>query len=68
MSLGEGARLAESDKLRGADNYIQWADEVQNILMSKGLEDYIEASCIKPEEVDTTNPILYTSQQAEIKA
>ena len=66
MGSGEGLRLAKSDKLRGTENYIQWADEVKNILMSKGLEEYIIPSFKKPLEVETTDKALYTVRQNEI--
>jgi hypothetical protein len=35
-------RLVERDKLRGAGNYHQWADEIDNTLRSKELKSYIQ--------------------------
>ena len=73
-STTEGeSRLLASERLRGADNYHSWKSRVYNILEGKGLEDFIEPTCIKPEpiEAQSTSPQDLASSAArlaEIKA
>ena len=50
MGSDSETRLAEQDRLRGAENYHQWADEIDNILVSKGLETFIDPKNTRPEE------------------
>ena len=40
-----------TDRLRGAENYHQWADEIDNILVSKGLRAFIDPKKTRPEEL-----------------
>ena len=50
MSEAE-SRLPGPERLRGAENYHTWKSRVYNILEGKGLEDYIEPTCVKPEPI-----------------
>ena len=51
MGSDSETRLAEQDKLREAENYHQWADEIDNILRSKGLKAFIDPTKSCPEEL-----------------
>ena len=51
MGSDSETRLAEQDRLRGAENYHQWADEMDNILVSKGLGTFIDPKKTRPEEL-----------------
>jgi hypothetical protein len=52
MGSDSETRLAEQDKLRGAENYHQWADEIDNILRSKGLKGFIDLNKTCPEKLE----------------
>ena len=72
MGLGE-TQMAEQDKLRGAENYPQWADESENILVSKGLERFIDENYVMPEPLplptdpaNTADAARYAAREAEI--
>jgi hypothetical protein len=74
MSTTESeSRLPASERLRSAENYHSWKSRVYNILEGKGLEDFIEPTCIKPKPIETTSESTTPSQDsitqlAEIKA
>ncbi len=57
-------RLSSSDRLRGAENYHSWNSRVYNILEGKGLEDYIEPTCVKPEPFKSTPASTPTGEGA----
>jgi hypothetical protein len=73
MGSDTEARLSEQDKLRGAENYHQWADEIDNILRSKGLKSFIDPTktCPKKLEALGTETLLEvtrrTTREAEIE-
>ena len=54
MSSEGESRLLASERLRGAENYHSWKSRVYNILEGKGLEEFIEKTCIKPESISPT--------------
>ena len=50
MGSDSETQLEEQDKLRGAENYHQWADEIDNILESNGLKAFGPTKT-RPEEL-----------------
>ena len=36
------SRMSQDDKLAGMSNYVPWKSAIYNILLLKGLEEYIE--------------------------
>src|SRR5271168_2581299 len=73
-STTEGeSRLPASERLRRAENYHSWKSRVYNILEGKGLEDFIEPTCTKPEPVEAQTTLSQdlassAARLAEIKA
>ena len=69
MGSDSESQLAEQDKLRGAENYHQWADEIDNILRAKGLKSYINESLIQLVELlSPTDPLTETLAEAARRA
>src|ERR1700724_1771491 len=61
-------RLSGPNRLCSADNYHAWKSRVYNILKGKGLEDYIEATCIKPEPIKSSPSTPSSSSTAPLGA
>ena len=73
MGSDSEARLSERNKLRGAENYREWADEIDNILRSKGLKSFIDPTkpCLEKLEALETDTLSdftrRTARETEVK-
>src|SRR3981189_2815199 len=68
------SRMSQDDKLAGMSNYVPWKSAIYNILLSKGLEEYVETTQTKPEEITKTEKdnegkdVVTTTNISDIKA
>ena len=63
LSDPSSLQLPSSFKLRGSDNYTQWKSRVKLILQSKGLQDFILSTNVKPEPTSNASDEVRTVYQ-----